>query len=219
MNTSDFGAHWRARLTELRDFRSEKGATDPILIIAGIAITLILLVGGTFAVAGFMNNARNLNAKGDIDRLAVAMEARRATDQLDDHAPGGIHYAAGEQLTYFAEEGLGYLGYPTPDPEMPQIEFTLSEGTQALVIAVPNGKTNSKGNEADWGAFVRSSTGNWYFRSQTSTTIWDFGILPGDGSTVVPPEGFMDTDSVPDNMKSQIVAIFSFMNSGVLDFE
>ncbi len=218
MDTSDFGAHWRARLTEIRALREERGATDPILIIAGIAITLILLVGGTFAVAGFMNNAKNMNAKGDIDRLAMAMEARRATDQLDDHAPGGIHYVHGEQLTYFAEEGLGYLGYPTPDPDMPQIEFTMSEGVQAIVLAIPNGKFKPGGNDADWGAFVRSETGNWYFRSQTMNKVWDFGILPGDGSPVNIPEGFMESD-LNANIKAQVPGVFAYFNSGMLDFD
>ena len=36
----------KAKKAEIERLREERGATDPILIIAGIAITLILLVGG-----------------------------------------------------------------------------------------------------------------------------------------------------------------------------
>lgn len=68
----------KAKKAEIAALRDERGATDPILIIAGIAITLILLVGGSFAIAGFMNNARDLNAKGDLDRVATAQAAYMA---------------------------------------------------------------------------------------------------------------------------------------------
>lgn len=68
----------KAKKAEIAALRDERGATDPILIIAGIAITLILLVGGSFAIAGFMNNARDLNAKGDLDRIATAQAAYMA---------------------------------------------------------------------------------------------------------------------------------------------
>lgn len=38
---------------EVAALREQRGATDPILIVAGTAISLILLVGGSFAIAGF----------------------------------------------------------------------------------------------------------------------------------------------------------------------
>lgn len=65
----------KAKKAEIARLREERGATDPILIIAGIAITLILLVGGSFAISGFIANANNLNAKGDLDRIATAQAA------------------------------------------------------------------------------------------------------------------------------------------------
>lgn len=65
----------KAKKAEITRLREERGATDPILIIAGIAITLILLVGGSFAISGFIANANNLNAKGDLDRIATAQAA------------------------------------------------------------------------------------------------------------------------------------------------
>jgi hypothetical protein len=65
----------KAKKAEIERLREERGATDPILIIAGIAITLILLVGGSFAISGFIANANDLNAKGDLDRVATAQAA------------------------------------------------------------------------------------------------------------------------------------------------
>ncbi|MGW8431235.1 carbohydrate binding domain-containing protein [Curtobacterium citreum] len=56
----------------------DSGATDPILVIAAIAVSLILLVGGSFAVAGLLANSRDLNARQDLDRLATAQQASAA---------------------------------------------------------------------------------------------------------------------------------------------
>ena len=222
MDTPTFGAHWRARLNEIRALREERGATDPILIIAGIAITLILLVGGSFAVAGFMNNAKDMNAKSDIDRIAVAMDTKRAMDALDHHAPGGIHFATGDKMYDFAIAAFGYVP-STPDPDAPNIGLTISQGAEAIVLAIPNGKLiesgpDKGGNDADWGAFVRSDTGNWFFRTASMNKVWDFGQLSGDGTPVTPPTGFMTSD-LPENVKNQAVGLFNAFNSGFISFE
>lgn len=217
MKTS-FGAHWRARLTELRDLRSEKGATDPVLIIAGIAITLILLVGGTFAVSGFINNAKNLNAKSDMDRISTAMDYRVATeDRLPLDAPGGFWFASGEKI----EDVMDTAGIDVPtmkDPDSPGLGLTTSEGVEAFVIYIPTVAMNP--TEALWGAFVRSETGIWYFRAQDDSKVWEFGQLSGDGSTVTPPAGFMDGD-LPENVKNQTATLFNGLNGtngGILGF-
>jgi len=65
----------------LNRLQHDRAATDPILIIAGIAITLILLVGGVFAVSGFVANAQDLNARGDLERISVAQASRAVEDQ------------------------------------------------------------------------------------------------------------------------------------------
>lgn len=62
-------AHLHARRNELR---SEHGATDPLLIIAGITITLVLLIGGTFLISEVTSNAKDMNAASDLDKIAVA---------------------------------------------------------------------------------------------------------------------------------------------------
>lgn len=215
MKTSTFGAHWRARLSELRALRSEHGATDPILIIAGIAITLILLVGGSFAVAGFMNNARNMNAKSDIERISIAMDHRVAMeDNLPLDAPGGFWYASGERI----EDMMDTAGIAAPkmaEPDSPSVDIAISQGVEAFVLYIPVAANNA--TEAVYGAFVRSETGEWYFRTQGSTKVWEFGTLSGDGSAVTPPAGFMESDLLP-NVKNQVSGLFTGINSGALGF-
>lgn len=58
---------------EVAALREERGATDPILIVAGTAITLILLVGGSFAIAGF--EAREPRDEDDSERVGEAQRA------------------------------------------------------------------------------------------------------------------------------------------------
>lgn len=56
----------------LANIRSERGASDPMLIIAGISITLALLIGGTFLITQATDNAKDLNATSDLDKVSVA---------------------------------------------------------------------------------------------------------------------------------------------------
>ena len=102
----------KARKAEIARLREERGATDPILIIAGIAITLILLVGGSFAISGFIANANNLNAKGDLDRIATAQAAYLAAKQRDCPRPQArrLQLLASSQLA----EPLPFPGLSPP---------------------------------------------------------------------------------------------------------
>jgi len=61
-----------ARIGRLRE---ERGATDPILVVAAMAVTLVLLVGGSFLISGIITNGQNLNAKSDLDKITVAEAA------------------------------------------------------------------------------------------------------------------------------------------------
>jgi hypothetical protein len=77
------------KLAQLRD---ERGATDPILVIASIAITLALLLGGTFMITQVISNAKNLNAKSDLDKISVveaslyaSQDQYLAYDSVTDH--------------------------------------------------------------------------------------------------------------------------------------
>lgn len=171
----------RARSVELRKLREERGATDPILIIAGIAVTLILLVGGTFAVSGFMANARDLNVQADLDRVATSMEAAQATGRFDGQ-PLSVLYASGPKL----EAILGSVAKPQGKPG-PAIDVVASDGAEIYVTYIRENNTDPKSKTA-WVAFGKSTTGSWFFRSELSNKTWDFGQV--EGNTIQKPAGF-----------------------------
>jgi hypothetical protein len=58
-----------------RFLRTDRAATDPILVIAAIAVSLVLLVGGGFAVTGLIASGHDANAKSDLGRVAAAESA------------------------------------------------------------------------------------------------------------------------------------------------
>lgn len=133
----------RARRASRRA-RRDNGATDPTLIIAGIAITLVLILGGTFAVSGFIANAQNLNAKSDLDRVAVSQAA--AMTQKDGFLP----LAWGEKVR------------PDKLNEELSIEptgFVPSQGVNLVVRSSPSG----------WAALIESASGAHYVRTSLST--------------------------------------------------
>jgi hypothetical protein len=130
--------------TAFRRAEKERGATDPILIIAGIAITLILIVGGSFAVSGFIGNAKNLNAQGDLDRVATAEGA-------------------------FMSENDRY-GALAVGPDITTQNTELSNGSIGFT---PSADTNVKvrTSDAGWAAVAGSSTGDVFLRTSESSTI------------------------------------------------
>ena len=52
--------------------RGDRGATDPMLAIGAVVLTLILVLGGTFLITNMVTSGRNLNATTDLDKIAVA---------------------------------------------------------------------------------------------------------------------------------------------------
>ena len=150
----------KAKKAEIARLREERGATDPILIIAGIAITLILLVGGSFAISGFIANANNLNAKGDLDRIATAQAAYLA--EKDTYAGVGRN-APGTSDAFTQATALSALSGSS-------IGFTPTNGNPIRLYASPNG----------WVAMTKSASGTKYVRTSLSTTITESvpGTLP-----------------------------------------
>jgi hypothetical protein len=132
----------KARRAEIARLREERGATDPILIIAGIAITLILLVGGSFAISGFIANAHNLNAQGDLERIATAQSAYLA--QNDGFGALRVGPNVGTQNTQLQQGALG---------------FTPTDGNSTIVRTAPAG----------WTAVTKSGSGAIYMRSSLSS--------------------------------------------------
>jgi hypothetical protein len=142
----------RLRAKARRVFRRDRGATDPILVIAAIAVSLVLLVGGSFAVAGMIANGKNTNAKGDLDKIATAETAAQA---------GGSTY-----LNYTLVAGSAATGDNGTNGKLldaQDIGFNVSDGENVKVAA----------NTAGWIAAVKSTTGNIYYRTSTSSKIYD----------------------------------------------
>lgn len=139
---SRFTRAWRAN--KAARVSSDAGATDPTLIVAGIAITLILIVGGSFAVSGFIANAQNLNAKADLDRVAVSQSAAMT------HTDGYLPLAWGDKVL------------PDKHNEALSVEpigFIPSDGVNLVVRSSPSG----------WAALVESASGAHYVRTSLST--------------------------------------------------
>ncbi len=147
---------------------SDRAATDPILVIAAIAVSLVLLVGGSFAVTGMMNNGKDLNAKSDLDKIATAETAAQASDQsylgwASDGVSGVLSNTDGDGL-FLNERAVG---------------FTLSPGTRAAVRA----------NATSWVAGAQSATGTVFWRSSKSSKIYTETIPSSayDASLTLPP--------------------------------
>jgi hypothetical protein len=136
----------KARKAEIARLREERGATDPILIIAGIAITLILLVGGSFAISGFIANANDLNAKGDLDRVATAQAAYLASNDRYGALAVGPNVAA--QNTELQNSAIG---------------FTPTAGNSTVV------RTSADG----WVAATKSASGKVFVRTSESAKTFE----------------------------------------------
>ncbi len=166
--------------------RADEAATDPILVIAAIAVSLVLLVGGSFAVSGMINNAKDLNAKSDLNKVAVAEAAASA---------GGV-VAAGQTpgtngSLVFTGSG-GYLnwavtadGVITGDKDADgnylnggSVGFTPTAGIATKVIA----------NSNAWVAGTLSPTGKTYWQSSASSKIYADSIPAGAyDASLTPP--------------------------------
>ena len=62
----------RAAVTRFSRLRGDRGATDPMLAIGSVVLTLVLVLGGTFLITNMVTSGRNLNATTDLDKIAVA---------------------------------------------------------------------------------------------------------------------------------------------------
>lgn len=123
----------------------DRGATDPLLIIAGIAISLILLVGGSFALAEFMSYSRDMAARDDLARIATA--------EVSYHS----------ENDHYAELATG------PDIELPntqladgKVGFTPSENNTVVSVS-----------KSGWTAVTQSASGKVFVRSSFSRGTYE----------------------------------------------
>ncbi len=175
----------KARKAEIARLRDERGATDPILIIAGIAITLILLVGGSFAISGFIANANNLNAKGDLDRIATAQAAFMA--EKDRYAGIGNTRPAPNSGSYTQATALS-------DLQASSIGFTPTAGNAIYIRANANG----------WAAVTQSASGKTYLRTSAATTIYE---VPDTAPTTTPSGVTLPTSMTWAQVNAGITAV------------
>ncbi len=153
----------------MRRFRRERGATEPVLIIAGIALTLILLVGGTFAVTGLVRSAQDINAKQDLDRVVSAQAAVMTAKETYLPTAVGPKVLSSKVNKALLTEQLG-----------------IEPGDQNTLVVAASGN--------GWAAMAQSASGATFLRTSTSTDIVevdvsnirdDFTIVGKDGATVI----------------------------------
>ncbi|MGW8431200.1 hypothetical protein ACWGJ9_08750 [Curtobacterium citreum] len=140
-----------------RTLRRDRAATDPILVIAAIAVSLVLLVGGSFAVAGMINNSKDLNAKNDLDRIATAQAA--------------VQSSGGTYLAFYADQnGTVDASNSSKDSNGKYLNQSTVGFTLSGAVDVVN-STNA-GNSPDgknWFAAEKSASGKYFVRTSTSS--------------------------------------------------
>jgi hypothetical protein len=154
---------------KLKTIRSDRGATDPILVIAAIAVSLVLLVGGSFAVSGIITNGHDLNAKSDLNLVQVAETAHYAgTD-------GYVAYKQGGTATQRALEDSGIGFTPT---EGGKIAVLVSPVANASGAATVTGQTKwgfatvSRSASTKKQVFLRTSDSQAIAEVDTAATTW-----------------------------------------------
>ncbi|MGW8431202.1 hypothetical protein ACWGJ9_08760 [Curtobacterium citreum] len=168
-----FGA--RAR----RLLRRDRGATDPILVIAAIAVSLVLLVGGSFAVAGMINNGKDMNAKSDLDKVATAEAAWSGNPKVTTVPNSYIPYLSGSTATALNYNLAATGGIVAGTAlEKADVGFTPTDGGRVAVV------TDSA--YTGWAAVSKSSTGAIFIRTSTSSK---FGQLGGSAGNYTLPAG------------------------------
>lgn len=128
----------------LKSINRDRGATDPILVIAAIAVSLVLLVGGSFAVSGIVSNGHNLNAKSDLEKVAVAEASRYA---------GADEFLAYKQTGTATDRALEKSG----------VGFNPTEGGKLSVVLAPAASASglpTVAGQTAWGWAVISQSGS-----------------------------------------------------------
>ena len=163
----------RAAATRFSRLRGDRGATDPMLAIGAVVLTLVLILGGTFLIANMVTSGKNRNAMTDLDKIAVA-ESRYFTvnDTFADYGSFGVHA-------------------PSAPLEEPRVGFRPTDG--AAVVAVIAGITGDPEGATEWAAasesaangnpiFIRTSESNKTVNASEATVadLAELGITRAD---------------------------------------
>ena len=148
----------RAAATRFSRLRADRGATDPMLAIGAVVLTLILVLGGTFLITNMVTSGRNLNATTDLDKIAVAESG---------------YFTANDTFAAYGSFGVNAPSAPLEDST---IGFRPTSGSS--VVAVVAGLAGT----AEWAAAAESAAnGNPVFirTSESNKTV----KLEGPGFT------------------------------------
>ena len=140
----------RAAATRFSRLRVDRGATDPMLAIGAVVLTLILVLGGTFLITNMVTSGRNLNATTDLDKIAVAESG---------------YFTSNDTFTAYGSFGVNAPSAPLEDSS---IGFRPTAG--ASVVAVVSGLAGA----AEWAAAAESAaSGNPIFirTSESNKTV------------------------------------------------
>tara|TARA_R110002051_G_scaffold314950_6_gene392709 strand:- start:14901 stop:15446 length:546 start_codon:yes stop_codon:yes gene_type:complete len=145
-------------MARIGTLRQERGATDPILVVAAMAVTLVLLVGGSFLISGIITNGQNLNAKSDLDKIAVAQAASFA--EGDTYLSYNVTKAGVETGTTNA------AGDRLSDTS---IGFNVTEGGSLNVVLVGGQGWRAASGSVSGAAYIKTSENNKVVEVRTET--------------------------------------------------
>ncbi|MGW8431677.1 hypothetical protein ACWGJ9_11340 [Curtobacterium citreum] len=170
-----------------RHFREDRAATDPILVIAAIAVSLVLLVGGGFAVSGLVGNAHDSNAKQDVGRVATAERMRAAdggafSDSFAELNAAGAKAQLSDGVRAGVLAGTDCFAAFTKAPTGTVYTATSSRAAPTAVATPwPATAPGSWPAGCSWPATEAEAMSSRVTNQVTNPV----GALPGDGSTAV----------------------------------
>lgn len=164
--------------------RRDRGATDPLLIIAGIAISLILLVGGSFAVSAFVTSTQDRSARDDLARIATAQVAYHTENDRYASLAVGPDIADADKDTELIDGRVGYKNDTNAN-----IVVTANKGGWTAVTASKSGKVfvrnsfENRTREVEGKAGVPTSALGPEKLSRTNLAVYPNGSLSKPVST------------------------------------
>ena len=172
----------KAMSLSLRD----RGATDPLLIIAGIAISLTLLIGGSFAVVAFMHNTQDRTARDDLARVATAQAAYHSENDEYAELAIGPDIPTNKKDTELVDGKVGY---------------TPSENNVVVTA-----------NKGGWTAVTQSRSGKVFVRSSFDRKTYEVQGAPGPAPDALGPEKLLRTNLAvyPDGYYSKPASLSEF---------
>lgn len=149
--------------------RRDRGASDPLLIIAGIAISLTLLIGGSFAVVDFMRNTQDRSARDDLARIATSQAAYHSENDRYADLAVGPDIPKAKQDTELIDGKVGYK----------------NQNNANIVVTA---------NKGGWTAVTQSRSGKVFVRSSFDRKTYEVQGAPGPAPEALGPEKLLRTN-------------------------